>query len=215
MSPTLRKIDIPEPCKAGKEHMSPSERGKMCSLCQKEVIDFRNMPSKQVIDYLKNNPKTCGSFWKGQVNWINQRLSQGQPQRVPYSFSNNRTLFLASLAAMVFVPVGLVAQEGQAYLEKAPVEQVDSAFCPSATESTAQLDSVEYFRLDGVVTVVMGDINTYPEDEQPSIWGSPAELNLPGQKKKEGVSNAPPPQKRPSFWQRMQAVLRRKDEYEL
>ncbi|MEZ4685502.1 MAG: hypothetical protein R3B47_05410 [Bacteroidia bacterium] len=215
MSRSIRNIAIHEPCKAGKEHMSPSERGAMCSLCQKEVIDFRHKSTKEVISYLQKHPKTCGSFWQGQIEFINQRLGQQQPPGPPYSFSNNRALFLASLAAMVFVPVGLVAQEGDESESKTEGITVIFGDICSYEVNDSLLDSLgvlgyvkspeyEEVRLDGYVSL---DYKDYPEDETPAlIWRE--------KKRTESLSEAPAPKELPSFWQRMRAVLRRRKDIE-
>jgi len=58
------QLRIPEPCKEGWDNMTPAEKGRFCSSCQKEVIDFTSMSDSQLIAFFKK-PSTgsvCGRF---------------------------------------------------------------------------------------------------------------------------------------------------------
>lgn len=56
------KISIPEPCHEGWENMSPTEKGRFCGSCQKEVIDFTGMTDAELFAFFtnKNVGSVCG-----------------------------------------------------------------------------------------------------------------------------------------------------------
>jgi len=63
------KIEIPKPCTADWDSMSPAERGKFCGACSKIVIDFTAMTTDEIKDYfLKHREqKICGHFITSQI----------------------------------------------------------------------------------------------------------------------------------------------------
>lgn len=59
---------IPKPCHEDWNNMSPTERGKFCSACGKQVIDFSLMSDTQILNYLSAQPgKVCGRFDAAQL----------------------------------------------------------------------------------------------------------------------------------------------------
>ncbi len=66
------KIQIPHPCSEDFNSMTPQEKGRFCSHCQKCVIDFRSMDIKEIRSYLKENPDSCGTFYNVQLKDLNQ-----------------------------------------------------------------------------------------------------------------------------------------------
>jgi len=58
------KVNIPNPCSEKYNAMSPSELGKMCKVCNTEVVDFTDWETKDIIDYIeKTNQKVCGKLY--------------------------------------------------------------------------------------------------------------------------------------------------------
>ncbi len=54
-------VKIPNPCNEKYEGMSPSELGRMCKVCNTEVVDFTNWETKDIVSYIqKSNQKVCG-----------------------------------------------------------------------------------------------------------------------------------------------------------
>lgn len=66
------KIHIPNPCLENYDNMSSTDLGKMCTICNTEVIDFTNWETKDIINYIQNsNKKVCGKLIKkGKTNKI-------------------------------------------------------------------------------------------------------------------------------------------------
>lgn len=61
-------ISIPEPCHEDWNKMTPTEKGKFCGVCTKEVVNFTSFSDEQLIKYFNKNKKLCGHFNKDQLN---------------------------------------------------------------------------------------------------------------------------------------------------
>jgi hypothetical protein len=62
------KIHIPNPCSENPEYFSATSNGGFCQKCHREVIDFREMNDKDILDFLSRNPsKRCGIFSPNQL----------------------------------------------------------------------------------------------------------------------------------------------------
>ena len=54
---------IPTPCHKDWNKMSPTQQGKFCSSCSKQVVDFSLMSDNQILNFLSNQSgKLCGRF---------------------------------------------------------------------------------------------------------------------------------------------------------
>ncbi|MBK7883748.1 MAG: hypothetical protein IPJ81_08070 [Chitinophagaceae bacterium] len=64
------QISIPEPCHESWQLMTPTEKGRFCSACAKEVIDFSKMTDDEVLNYFtkKTTADVCGRVLPGQLN---------------------------------------------------------------------------------------------------------------------------------------------------
>lgn len=79
---TQKSLVIASPCHANWNKMSPTEKGRFCASCTKEVVDFRNKTKEDIIEYLENykgEGQTCGQFSSGQIdkvgkNYINSSV---------------------------------------------------------------------------------------------------------------------------------------------
>lgn len=62
------QISIPKPCHEGWENMTPTEKGRFCASCQKNVHDFTNSSDREIAKVFKDNKNICGLFLNSQLN---------------------------------------------------------------------------------------------------------------------------------------------------
>ena len=61
-------LQIPQPCHENWDQMTPTQQGRHCGSCCKQVIDFSMMTDHEVLSYLfKASGKTCGRFADDQL----------------------------------------------------------------------------------------------------------------------------------------------------
>jgi len=69
--PQQKIITIPKPCFENWENMSPTNQGKHCFSCEKEVIDFTGFSEQELLQYFSkpkdNERKICGRFNESQI----------------------------------------------------------------------------------------------------------------------------------------------------
>ncbi len=61
-------IRIPEPCNEKWSEMTPTERGRYCKVCQKEIYDFTQMSKFDLVRKLDKGKNVCGRFKKSQLD---------------------------------------------------------------------------------------------------------------------------------------------------
>lgn len=74
------QLTIPEPCHENWQQMTPTQQGRFCNACAKEVIDFSTMTDIQVLNYFTNltNEKVCGRALPEQLD---RTLSRPEPPK--------------------------------------------------------------------------------------------------------------------------------------
>ena len=61
-------LQIPEPCHADWHKMNPTEQGRFCTACSKQVIDFTAMTDQQVLNYFSTvTGRVCGRLTDEQL----------------------------------------------------------------------------------------------------------------------------------------------------
>jgi len=105
------KLNIPNPCSEKWENMKPTEKGRFCLACQKEVIDFSKMNENEIKKYLKkkfkNKEGVCGRLTQKQLENLNTLSS------FIYSFPKALKIgaFLSSFLLLPFFNKTVIAQE--------------------------------------------------------------------------------------------------------
>ncbi len=63
------QLSIPQPCHQNWDAMTPTEQGRFCNACAKQVIDFSTMSDAQVLNYFNNikNENVCGRAYPDQL----------------------------------------------------------------------------------------------------------------------------------------------------
>lgn len=64
------QLSIPEPCHQNWHEMNPTQQGRFCNACAKEVIDFSAMSDSEVLNYFSSlkNEKVCGRAYPDQLD---------------------------------------------------------------------------------------------------------------------------------------------------
>ncbi|OAB78556.1 carboxypeptidase-like regulatory domain-containing protein [Cochleicola gelatinilyticus] len=60
-------ISIQEPCHEDWQEMTPTQKGKFCDSCAKEVFDFTDKSDEQIVAFVAKNSNVCGRFKKNQT----------------------------------------------------------------------------------------------------------------------------------------------------
>ena len=103
--PKTIQIKLPEPCHEDWDEMTPVERGRFCTHCQKTVIDFTKWTDTDLFNFfIKDKGKTCGRFTNLQLD---RNLTVPTPQP-GFIYRIAITLGLTSL--LTHIPTSAFAQ---------------------------------------------------------------------------------------------------------
>lgn len=90
------RISIPKPCTENWNQMTASEKGRFCTSCQTQVINFKGMPVEEIKHFLEQEAgSSCGRFSTHQIETFNAAY-----QEIP-SPSNLRQWTMAAVLAGV------------------------------------------------------------------------------------------------------------------
>ncbi len=62
------RVSLPEPCHENWSKMTPNEKGRFCSVCQKNVFDFTKLSDLEIINTFNENSDLCGRIKNSQLN---------------------------------------------------------------------------------------------------------------------------------------------------
>ncbi len=64
------QLSIPQPCHQDWQKMTPSQQGRFCGSCAKQVVDFTTMSDTEVLHFFlnKKDEKVCGRMYPDQLN---------------------------------------------------------------------------------------------------------------------------------------------------
>ena len=65
---TKISLNIPEPCHKNWQLMTPTEKGRFCGSCQKNVLDFTKATDRQILKALDNTENVCCRLNATQLN---------------------------------------------------------------------------------------------------------------------------------------------------
>ncbi len=92
------KISIPEPCHEDWATMTPTEKGKFCSVCTKEVFDFTETSDEELVKRVTQGKNLCGRFKKSQLDREVKLERKSKNSLLPY-------------AASLLMPLSMMASE--------------------------------------------------------------------------------------------------------
>jgi hypothetical protein len=93
-----KSIAINKPCQENWEQMIPSERGRFCNLCSKNVIDFTTLNSIEITQIIKNTKgKICAKVTQQQLNTPLLFQNSNTEFKLPYSNFTSGVLIATAL----------------------------------------------------------------------------------------------------------------------
>lgn len=109
------KISIPEPCHEDWEKMTPTQKGKFCGVCTKEVFDFTSNSDEEIVKHFQQNGNVCGRF---HISQLDRKLIVNRKKR------NHWLSYVASF----LLPITLFSQEAKKDTKHTPkTEQVNTS----------------------------------------------------------------------------------------
>ncbi len=116
------QLSIPEPCHENWQNMTPTDQGRFCNACAKEVIDFSTMTDIQVLNYFTNitHEKVCGRALPEQLERTISRPEQ--PKKRLFWYWNYVVMFF-----MIFTKGNMAKAQGgiKPVTEMNPVNNLD------------------------------------------------------------------------------------------
>ncbi len=112
------QLSIPEPCNENWQHMHPTDQGRFCNSCAKEVIDFSMMTDAELLNYFTTitHEKVCGSVLPAQLD---RTISKPEnPEKRLFWYWNYVLMFF-----MFFGKGNIAKAQGQ--IQKIPAEQLN------------------------------------------------------------------------------------------
>ncbi len=99
------KITIPEPCHENWNAMTPTEKGRHCRVCTKEVIDFTTKSDQEVTALVSSSKNICGRMRTDQINRTITPVKKNNITTRLKSKKQNKTL--PSYAAALLIPLAI------------------------------------------------------------------------------------------------------------
>lgn len=89
------KLRIPNPCSANWEHMSEADKGRFCSMCKKNVVDFTIMKPQEIRTHLleKQDENVCGRFKNNQLS----------DYKTPLRYTINKIVNMMGVTSILFL----------------------------------------------------------------------------------------------------------------
>jgi CarboxypepD_reg-like domain len=116
-------LSVPSPCHERWSEFTPTEMGRFCGSCQKEVIDFTQWNEDQIKHYFTQTTKsTCGRFHSKQL------ITYHKPAKP------NRSWLSASILALVLLIMSRPT-EAQSKRKVAAQEQVEKKFIAQQSDT--------------------------------------------------------------------------------
>ncbi|VXB80905.1 conserved hypothetical protein [Flavobacterium sp. 9AF] len=117
-------LSINTPCSEKFDNFLQTEKGGFCTVCQKEVIDFRSWSDEAIANYFKNTTqKTCGLFVEDQLKaYLHSNVQEIQHKKS--SFKAGVATF--SLLSLLAVDSASAQTKEKAEIVQIPIQQRDN-----------------------------------------------------------------------------------------
>ena len=81
-----KHLRLDNPCRENWDKMTPSEQGRFCDLCSKDVIDFTELSPLEIAETLKNTKgRICARIRENQLNMPLAILKEKPKYQIPYA----------------------------------------------------------------------------------------------------------------------------------
>lgn len=106
LHPTLKRtampkhfqFTIPTPCAEDWQNMTPVEKGRHCSMCRKNVVDFTDMSDREILQHFnKATAPVCGRFYPDQINRDMVARKESRLPWLKYFFQFSLPAFILSM----------------------------------------------------------------------------------------------------------------------
>jgi hypothetical protein len=143
-------ISIPEPCHEDWTKMTPTEKGKFCDVCTKEVFDFTTSNDEELIKRLEAGKSLCGRFKSSQLDREVKLERKSGNSLLPYAASLLLPLSILSTSETI-------AQEGPNITENSystlgigsnPIKSIVTVTGMITNESDIPVANAEVFVLE-------------------------------------------------------------------
>ena len=116
------QLSIPEPCHENWHAMTPTEQGRFCNACTKEVIDFSMMTDTEVLNYFSSlsHEKVCGRAMPSQLDRVISRPEE--PKRRLFWYWNYIVMFFLIFTRTQGSKAQVTSTQGT---EQAPVKPAE------------------------------------------------------------------------------------------
>lgn len=167
-------LTIPEPCQEQWQKMTPTEQGRFCQACAKEVIDFSRMTDTEILDYLSRHQqqKICGRVAVAQLE--REIVRPGSVKKRVYWYWNylmaSLLLFTRQAAAQpvqlnkVSPPIVNPRAENQK-----PPQETDTAVNPSPLRVSGKVVDINNLPIPYATVYVKGTHSGVSANEQGSF----------------------------------------------
>jgi len=93
------QISIPSPCHEKWAAMTPTEKGRFCASCQKQVLDLTNSSDREIVSILENSSNVCAKIRPSQMDRPLQAAQSGNSMAASFAVAAS-VLLLAGTAEM-------------------------------------------------------------------------------------------------------------------
>ncbi len=140
------QLAIPQPCHENWHNMTPSQQGRFCSACAKEVVDFTGMSDTELLHYFldKKNEKICGRIYPDQLN--RQVTKTIYPKKKKFWYWNYAALLLLFISKS-----GGAKAQGQIRVTQATKENVRKAEAGTHVVEKSMPEAPQTKRINGTV----------------------------------------------------------------
>lgn len=150
------KISIPDPCNENWNEMTPTEKGRFCGSCQKEVTDFSKMTKIEIQDFFikKATESTCGRFEARQITEFNR-------PEVKTRKLNSKPWWVAAATIFIFAKQGI--SQGKPQIENQSKVEISKSPVAMEAPKESKVDPGDEVINDSLVTITGQVIDEYGE----------------------------------------------------